>query len=538
MRGADGRIYNSAVKPPSVPARLAYAILGVTGLQPQLRARPQAIIPVTPYSDLLQSGGIPYNPPRYGQTFGPLALLRYYHGLPVAHGGTLNFDGSGQTIAIILEQDDVAMLQSDLVQFWADTDSSHTLADLTIINPGWFTPTPGQNASNSAADEESTIDLEWASGMAEGAHIRFYQTYDPGLFVPQIIADKASMPGLNQGSESSGLEEQLMSPVIEKSDSQYYAALAAAGVTMFCPTGDWGSSPDNSGDGPGYPQSPPSVLYPACDPAVIAVGGTMLYFPNTGIKDPYTGYLQEDSTNAVAEYSWGSSGGGYSQVFIRPGWQTNLGPSVVANVNGNSGPAMRTIPDVAAVAANGNSVSFYVLAAGHRTTAAGTSFSSPIWAGMCALLNQARTQAGQASTGLLTPSLYAIANGSQAAEAFNDIVPMSTGPNGESPIHNNFNGAYAVGPGYDLVTGLGTPNVAGLIAALTVPQASQSAPLIELQPASFAINAQQNASFSVYAIGNPTPAYQWYFNGQAIPGATNATLGLPNVQFRIRGTTQ
>jgi kumamolisin len=73
-----------------------------------------------------------------------------------------------------------------------------------------------------------------------------------------------------------------------------------------------------------------------------------------------------------------------------------------------------------------------------------------VWAGFCALINEARTQAGKPALGFLNPQLYPLAGG----PCFRDITAGT-------------NGAFQAGAGYDEVTGLGVPNVARLIAALT-----------------------------------------------------------------------
>jgi len=97
---------------------------------------------------------------------------------------------------------------------------------------------------------------------------------------------------------------------------------------------------------------------------------------------------------------------------------------------------------------------------GSTLTIGGTSWSAPTWAGICALINQARIAAGQPALPYLGPLIYPL-NG---AAAFHDITQGS-------------NGAYRAGPGYDLCTGLGAPNVAALVQALTrVPAVAPPAP--------------------------------------------------------------
>ena len=80
----------------------------------------------------------------------------------------------------------------------------------------------------------------------------------------------------------------------------------------------------------------------------------------------------------------------------------------------------------------------------------GTSWSAPTWAGFCALINEARLNAGLPALPFLNPKIYPLLG----SGSFRDVT---SGNNG------NFN----AGPGYDRVTGLGAPNVAQLIAALT-----------------------------------------------------------------------
>ena len=79
----------------------------------------------------------------------------------------------------------------------------------------------------------------------------------------------------------------------------------------------------------------------------------------------------------------------------------------------------------------------------------GTSWSAPVWAGFCALINEARHKAGKPALGFLNPQLYPLLG----TASLRDITAGS-------------NGAFDAGSGYDMVTGLGVPNVAQLIQAL------------------------------------------------------------------------
>jgi kumamolisin len=127
-----------------------------------------------------------------------------------------------------------------------------------------------------------------------------------------------------------------------------------------------------------------------------------------------------------------------SRFFPRPAWQKGLGVS-----NGNN----RLVPDVSA-AADPNTGAFLVFG-GHPTQIGGTSWSAPIWAAFCALINDARQKAGKPFLPFLNPLLYPLLG----TPAFRDIVQGN-------------NGAFHCGPGYDEVTGLGSPSIRELIARL------------------------------------------------------------------------
>jgi tripeptidyl-peptidase I len=140
------------------------------------------------------------------------------------------------------------------------------------------------------------------------------------------------------------------------------------------------------------------------------------------------------------------SGGGFSDLFPLPSYQAsavehfmrNHAPHYGHNVYNNTGKA-RGFPDVSAIGLNVATVFN-----GQTYGFSGTSASAPIFAGIVTLLNEARIAAGKGPIGFLNPTLY------KNPEAFNDIT-----------IGNNpgcgTNGFDAV-PGWDPVTGLGSPN--------------------------------------------------------------------------------
>ncbi|MGA3008528.1 MAG: S53 family peptidase, partial [Opitutaceae bacterium] len=467
VQGIDGNEYTSAISAPSVPANFAPFVVGINGLQPQLKAfvwHAQVVLP--PAVNSLPS-------------IGPQTIAQYYH----ASG--LGLDGTGQTIAIIGTGNPTS---SDLTSFWTNTGTTQqSYANVTVINP-WG------NTGNSTDNAEETQDVEWASGMAPGAKIRLYQSLEPSQFVPAILSDLASNPGLRQASFSEGNSDFSTSSLLE-SDSQYYAALAAAGITFFASSGDWGQySPHTGNDLTG---AVIAVSYPASDPCVTAVGGTTLQFQSASTT------TQASPDLPTTEVGWGQSGGGASFNFPRPSWQTGTGLPA---------GAWRMVPDVSAVANtytgnNPTSRNLYLYYGG-AGGAGGTSVSSPIWAGLCALINQSRANNGLPVVGLLGPKIYPLIGTS----AFQDIFTTDS-------LLSTYIGATQAGTGYDICTGIGTPNIANLITALaTSPNPQAFAPEIITQSGNQNVVSGATVALSVSATtptNAPILSYHWRVSNPA-----------------------
>jgi hypothetical protein len=450
---SDAGEYTSAVTAPSVPTSLANAILGINGLQPHLRPHKlTAAQEMRPLS--LTSNSPPYIPSQ---------ILKAYN----ANG--LNLNGAGQTIAIVI---DTFPATSDLTTYWSQCNISQSMSNIQEI----------QVISGSLAKvdaTEATIDVELSSSIAPAAKVRVYATTELlypylGQAYQQVYDDLASNPGLHQVDLSFGINENQTSYSQRQSDAQHFAALAGAGVTIFASSGDGGSNPSASTGG--YSASAKAQpQHPASDLNVTGVGATTLTLDSSsGAETSETGW-------SIGSYSGGlaASGGGISLYFTRPDWQT--GPGVPSGT-------MRLVPDVSVVG-DPNTGCYIVLNGSGANVYGGTSVCAPIWAGFGALLNQARASASMTPLGLLGPKIYPLIG----TTALRDITSGN-------------NGVYNAGAGYDLVTGVGVPNMQVLVQAL----ASQSfAPQIQSQPASQTVMPGQNAVFAVTAGGNPPPAYQW-----------------------------
>jgi kumamolisin len=195
--------------------------------------------------------------------------------------------------------------------------------------------------------------------------------------------------------------------------------IAAKSVSILIASGDKGAKECGPGNG-----LHPS--FPATSPFATAVGGTHL-IANGG---PHSLKLTIKS-----QTGWSGSGGGLSDVFATPSYQKPLGaPS-------------RAVPDVAADADPATGV--VILLGGFTEEVGGTSASTPIWAGFVSLINQARFAKGKDALGQLNPHIYKLPQKSN----FDDVV-------------EGCDGGYCAVPGYDLVTGWGSPVMNKLLPAL------------------------------------------------------------------------
>ena len=428
----DGVTYTAAKNAPSLPADVGEGVHAIIGLQPFRQARKQSRM-FLPLNDNRALLGV--RPPRpRGAQPRRAGAARAAAAQPTVNIGNappyvvpeilkaygadgLGLTGKGQTIAILI---DTVPNDADLRAFWEQNGVPNSRARVRKVN---VTGQPLPPASG-----EETLDVEWASGVAPGAKVRVYATgtlqfVDLDRALDQIIADLRDHPEIRQLSISLGLGETFMGGPQGEVRTQHmkFLRLAAAGVNIFVSSGDAGSKPDDTGHSA---TGPTQAEYESSDPMVVGVGGTTLRLTAAGA--------------VKSEVAWTSSGGGTSIFFDRPAWQTAAGLPAGTK---------RLVPDVALVA-DPNTGAFLVLN-GRVSQIGGTSWSAPVWAGFCALLNEARAKAGKPSLPFLNPLLYPL----QGSACFRDIV---TGTNGD----------FQAKAGYDQVTGLGVPNVKELVKAL------------------------------------------------------------------------
>jgi kumamolisin len=443
---SEGSDYTSAVSAPSVPTTISSLIIGINGLQPHILMHKHLVA-----KSSLTGTNPPYLPSQIAQAYNASPLY------------SSSITGAGQTIAIAI---DTFPKSSDLTSYWSTYGVNQSINNISFIQV-----VSGTLASPSG---EETLDTEWASSIAPGAKVRVYAartltSSHLDRVYQQIYSDVINHPsyGIHQMSMSYGGGETYTTSSQVQTDDQYFAELASAGVTVFASSGDGGSTPGSgaAGDETG----PLQVENPASDPNVTGVGGTSLTLNSNG----------SESTEVVWNNGSGAPGGGTSIYFSRPSWQTGTGvPS----------GSYRLVPDIACPADPNYGAA--VILNGSQVQYGGTSWSSPTWAGFCALLNQYRANAGLAALGQFQPYIYPLIGTSN----FRDIT---SGSNATA----NSNGLYSATTGYDEATGIGVPNIQLLAQTLTpvAPSITSSAP-----PGGTVGTAY---SFTYTASGSPTPTF-------------------------------
>jgi len=398
----------------------------------------------------------------------PAQLQAAYDEQPLFNRG---ITGRGQTI-VIVDSFGSPTIKSDLRPF----DSAFGLSapqSFRIVQPAGRVPGyDGSNTTELNWAGETTLDVDWAHAIAPGANILLVETPVPettGLDgMPQIVEAENYVIDHHLGqviSQSFGAAEA----TFPNAASIYglrsaYVNAQQNGVTVLAAAGDDGAT-DQSNNAGTLLFTHRAVLWPASDPLVTAVGGTQLALDINGQRTAPDAVWNDGNNDALLNAFEGNpdptgiaTGGGKSAVFGRPSYQNG-----VARVVGDH----RGIPDISMSAACSGLVLTYNSFGGEQTgwyAACGTSEATPLFAGIVALAAQV---AGH-SLGLINPALYTL-----YAEHAPGLVDVTQGSNTVSFTQNNTMytvKGYSAGPGYDLVSGVGTVN-----AALFVPELARAA---------------------------------------------------------------
>jgi subtilase family serine protease len=370
-------------------------------------------------------------------------------------------DGRGVTVVLPAEAEAGPVQPSvgagtDIRQDLADFDSRFGLppARIQVI-----TTLAGPGASPWLGNEEETSDTQMVHAIAPEATIIELLVDPADIDTPAKYADTffpamvriAVRHHADVISGGGGDGEHLFTSAEAAAINAALEYAAAHHVTYVAGTGDTGViGPLNSVVG-STTQVVKDVILPASDPLVLAVGGTTLTAnPRTGAYISETAWSEAPVPGGKGDHS-SASGGGFSRLFTRPAYQDG--------VPGTG--AMRGVPDVAGDASDEANMAFARSAPGgsyELTPNGGVSSATPFWAGLIALADQ---EAGH-PLGFVNPAIYRIARGPMYHKAFHDIT---TGNNTATYNGITITG-YQAGPGWDPVTGWGTPDAQVLVPLL------------------------------------------------------------------------
>lgn len=344
--------------------------------------------------------------------------MRHAYGIDQVSFNGIVGDGSGQTIAIVDLYDDpniAADVDAFDKQFSID-GGSETLYQQYGASGNFLTKYEPQGTPSPAEGNwgiEIAMDVEWVHSIAPGAKILLTEA---ATDVYSAAVSAAQQPGVCAVSMSWGEDEFSGETAY---DRDFTTPAGHNGVTFLAATGDYGAGTGGA-----------NALYPAYSPNVVGVGGTTLSVDANG--------------NYLGESGWSSGGGGISQFESQPLYQAGT-------VTQSS--TQRTIPDIAMDADPNTGAAVYD-SYDYPTSpwlqVGGTSLATPMWSAVVGVVDQGRalqgrpTLDGQSQT---LPRLYDISQ--------SDLHDITSGNNG-----------FAAGPGYDLVTGRGTPLAQYLVPAL------------------------------------------------------------------------
>jgi len=367
--------------------------------------------------------------------------------------------GAGTTIALYeLEPDDPADIAA-----YQTCYGTHASVSYVSVDGG---------AGRGAGGGEAALDIENTIGLAPGANVLVYQGPNansgaPGsgpydIFSSIINQDRAQVVSISWGECETALGAS-----DAQAESLLFEQAAIEGQSIVSAAGDSGAQ---DCDVPGaVPRTHPAVDDPASQPYVTGVGGTSL----ATLGPPLTETVWNNPGTATGgALSAGAGGGGVSSLWPMPAFQQRspaalavAKPNAAGRACGRTSGACREVPDVAAAADPSRGYQIYWNGSGNVVGQpagwqgiGGTSGAAPVWAALLALTDSA---AGCADSplGFASSPLYRAASSAYAAD-FHDVT------SGNNDFAHANAGQFAAGPGYDLASGLGSPNGAALVGSL------------------------------------------------------------------------
>ncbi len=460
VRLSSGRVGFTNTAAPRLPATVAGAVSAVLGLSDLDAAQPMGLVPLAHATLSPRKVGVEARasaaasaPPApcqdatneaaalpgvRGYTSDEIALaygadFLYYEG----DYGAGAYDPPAPVTVAIFEGETDDTLASDVAAFEQCYGATGKVTTDKVDG--------GAPENSSDPGLETDLDVDNVLGLAPQASVIVYQgpPDDAGTYsiLQTIMADDtAQVVSMSWGS--CDLPDDPSHVTDMQAEYPLFMQAVTQGQTVVASTGDSGSEdcdydPDGSGSAGAL-----AVDDPASQPLVTGVGGTKL-----------------ELGAPPDETAWTGGGGGVSHLWTMPSYQSSSavggirepGLSDGAPCGAPAGTDCREVPDVSADASP--STPYVVYWNGGWTLVGGTSGSTPTWAGLTALIDATPACATTGPVGFLNPSLYRIAGGAHAADALNDVTA------GNNDFTGGHGGDYPSGSGYDMATGLGTPDV-------------------------------------------------------------------------------
>ena len=318
---------------------------------------------------------------------------------------------------------------------------------------------------------EASLDIQYIMGVAQNVSTTFWSTagtnngQEPFDIWMANVLNAANPPLVH--SISYGDDENSLSITYMNRVNAEFMKASGRRLSIIFSSGDTGV---NSGDttNVGCVGNKFSPAFPATSPWVTAVGATQFSTQTRKICDAdigdNIGIRCEEVGEIGSSILTGSritSGGGFSNVFYAPPYQTSSGAiqSYIANYTTTTIPSGyfnatgRAYPDVSACGRN-----FIVVLGKDFVPVDGTSCAAPTFAAVVSLLNGLRLASGATPMGFLNPWIYTTAQ--LDPNAFNDILMGNNncGENSTACCRYGFKAEL----GWDPMTGFGTPNFARL----------------------------------------------------------------------------
>jgi subtilase family serine protease len=463
---------------PTIPGSLASSVTAITGLDSAYAlAEPRTKTPAPPppvgtsvgpcshYWGEHTSGAFP-NPFDPGHALPWLicgytpAQIASAYGIDQLRASGL--DGRGQTIAI------TGAFFSPTIR--ADVNSFSKSFGLPkvryseVVAPGTL-KYPKDPAETQSWYIEQALDVEWTHAVAPQAKIVYVGAANTTKGLDQALNEVVDKHLADVVSNSWGMAENDASKGEVRALNSVFEQAQAQGMGIFFASGDNGDNQAAFGQVAGG--------FPDSSPLVTSVGGTSLAIGSSGQRLWETGWGTTEMNwtgSGWAEPFPGSflygAGGGASHIYAKPSYQDGIVPGT-----------MRAEPDLSLVADPQTGVLFtqtWSTPSGgtvqKQSWIGGTSLSAPLMAGIATLADQASGH----PHGFLNPQLYALSGSS----AFNDITPsggtlavlrhrlLPDGTIATMLRSLDRDSSLATAPGWDDVTGLGTPRAVQLVDAL------------------------------------------------------------------------